>query len=180
MRDGEGREVDFRNSVILMTSNLGSDRIMDMTAETPEISSAQLLEAIRPLLTDHFQPALLARFQPIVYKPLTVEVLANIVHMKLVRIGERLQRQHGVSLTCDEALLSALAQACLIRESGARNVDSLLNELILPVVAREMLTRMQIGEMPDEARLSLTGDGDLAIDFVVHRASVDSVDAAVP
>ena len=180
MRDGEGREVDFRNSVILMTSNLGSDRIMDLTADAPEISGAQLLDVIRPLLADHFQPALLARFQPIVYKPLTVDVLAEIVRMKLARIGERLQRQHGVSLTCPAALLSTLAQACLIRESGARNVDSLLNEKILPVVAREILSRMQTGDMPDETRLGLTEEGDLTIDFVAHRTSVDTIDAAAP
>jgi type VI secretion system protein VasG len=179
MRDGEGREVDFRNSVILMTSNLGSDRVMDLTAEVPGIDSAQLLEAIRPVLTDHFQPALLARFQPIVYKPLTVVALAEIVHMKLGRIGERLQRQHGISLTCDDVLLSTLAEACLIRESGARNIDSLLNEQILPVVAREVLTRMQTGDMPDETRLSLSEGGGLAIDFVVHRVRGDTTDAAI-
>ena len=180
MRDGEGREVDFRNSVILMTSNLGSDRIMDLTIETPGIGSAQLLEAIRPVLTDHFQAALLARFQPIVYKPLAVDALAEIVRMKLGRIGERLLRQHGISLTCDDALLSTLAEACLIRESGARNVDSMLNEQILPVVAREVLTRMQTGDMPDETRLSLSEEGNLAIDFVVHRANVDTIKAATP
>ena len=180
MRDGEGREVDFRNSVILMTSNLGSDRIMDLTADAPEISGAPLLDVIRPLLADHFQPALLARFQPIVYKPLTVDMLAEIVRMKLARIGERLQRQHGVSLTCAAALLSTLAQACLIRESGARNVDSLLNEKILPVVAREILSRMQTGDVPDETRLGLTEEGDLAIEFVAHRTSVDTIDAAAP
>jgi type VI secretion system protein VasG len=178
MRDGEGREVDFRNCVILMTSNLGSDQIMNLTADTPEITGSQLLEAIRPLLVDHFQPALLARFQPIVYKPLSVDALTEIVRLKLERIGGRLRRRHGVSLTFDDALLSTLAEACLIRESGARNVDSLLNEKVLPVVAREMLTRMQSGEMPDETRLSLSGEGDLAIDFVTHRAGGDAIDAA--
>ncbi|HTC27146.1 hypothetical protein [Dyella sp.] len=89
-------------------------------------------------------------------------------------------RQHGISLTCDDALLSTLAEACLIRESGARNVDSMLNEQILPVVAREVLTRMQTGDMPDETRLSLSEEGNLAIDFVVHRANVDTIKAATP
>ncbi|GLQ48625.1 type VI secretion system ATPase TssH [Dyella flava] len=174
MRDGEGREVDFRNCVIIMTSNLGAERIMDRVDADPTISSETLLADIRPVLTDHFQAALLARFQPIVYRPLDVDALAAIVRMKLARTSERLQRQHGMALYCDDALLVALAEACLVRESGARNVDSLLNVQVLPALAGEILLRMQSGEMPDEARLSLSESGGLVIDFVNHVGVPDT------
>jgi type VI secretion system protein VasG len=179
MRDGEGREVDFRNCVIIMTSNLGAERIMDRVDADPEISSDALLADIRPILTDHFQAALLARFQPIVYRPLDVDALIAIVRMKLARIGERSQRQHGMALHCDDALLATLAQSCLVRESGARNVDSLLNTQVLPALAREILVRMQSGEMPDEARLIRSESGGLAIDFVDHARVPDTGGASV-
>lgn len=185
MRDGEGREINFRNCVILMTSNLGSAQIMEMTADNPAVSNAELLAAIRPELSAHFQPALLARFQPIAYRPLTVEALTTIVGMKLAKVGERLTRQYDIALTCEPSLLASLAQACLIRESGARNVDSLLNEQILPVVSRELLERMSNGENLSGVRLSISADDQLVIDFASseHAADTrvnDATDAVVP
>ncbi|GFZ98872.1 type VI secretion system ATPase TssH [Dyella caseinilytica] len=173
MRDGEGREVDFRNSVILMTSNLGAEQIMDQVDTDPDISSEALLADIRPILTDHFQAALLARFQPIVYRPLDAEALTAIVRMKLMHVGERLRRQHGIALHCEDVLLATLAQACLIRESGARNVDGLLNTQVLPVLAREILLRMQGGEVLGEICLGLSESGGLAIDFVSRACALD-------
>ncbi|MFL9996514.1 type VI secretion system ATPase TssH [Paraburkholderia sediminicola] len=177
MRDGEGREIDFRNCVILMTSNLGSAQIDEATAENPAISQDELLEAIRPQLVAHFQPALLARFQTLVYRPLEAAALESIVKLKIGKVAERLRRQHNVALTCDEALTASLAQLCLARESGARNVDAFLNQRILPAVSRELLARMADGLAPAEIRLSMSADGNLTIDFVdradgEHDASV--------
>lgn len=83
MRDGEGREIDFRNTVILMTSNLGSDHIMQLLDEQPEASEGDLQELLRPILRDHFQPALLARFQTVIYRPLAESAMRTIVEMKL-------------------------------------------------------------------------------------------------
>jgi type VI secretion system protein VasG len=166
MRDGEGREIDFRNCVILMTSNLGSAQIDEATAENPAISQDELLEAIRPQLVAHFQPALLARFQTLVYRPLEAAALESIVKLKIGKVAERLRRQHDVALTCDEALTASLAQLCLARESGARNVDAFLNQRILPAVSRELLTRMADSLAPAEIRLSMSADGNLTIDFV--------------
>lgn len=177
MRDGEGREIDFRNCVILMTSNLGSVQIDEATAENPETSQGELLEAIRPALVAHFQPALLARFQTLVYRPLTVDALVSIVRLKVAKIAERLRRQYDIALTCDDALTGSLAQLCLVRESGARNVDAFLNQRILPAVSRELLARMASGEMPVGIRLSTSpmgtsfgalADSYLTIDFVDH------------
>jgi type VI secretion system protein VasG len=177
MRDGEGREIDFRNCVIVMTSNLGSAHIDEATAENPAILQDELLETIRPQLVAHFQPALLARFQTLVYRPLEAAALESIVKLKIGKAAERLRRQHNVALSSDEPLTASLAQLCLARESGARNVDAFLNQRILPAVSRELLTRMADGLAPAGIRLSMSDKGNLTIDFV-DRADGDR-DASV-
>jgi type VI secretion system protein VasG len=165
MRDGEGREIDFRNCVILMTSNLGSAQIDKATNDSPEIAHEALLEAIHPQLVAHFQPALLARFQTLVYRPLDVAALAAIVRLKLAKIAERLRRQHDVELVCDDSLIGSMAELCLARESGARNVDAFLNQRVLPAVSRELLIRMANGAAPAKIHLSSSAEGNLTIDF---------------
>ncbi|RBB33081.1 type VI secretion system ATPase TssH [Burkholderia reimsis] len=166
MRDGEGREIDFRNCVILMTSNLGSAQIDEATVDDPDIAQAALLETIHPELVAHFQPALLARFQTLVYRPLDATALASIVRLKLAKVGDRLRRQHGVELACDDSLIGAMAELCLARESGARNVDAFLNQRILPTVSRELLARMASRAAPAKIALSSSAEGNLTIDFV--------------
>ncbi|WP_028210795.1 type VI secretion system ATPase TssH [Paraburkholderia mimosarum] len=179
MRDGEGREINFRNCVILMTSNLGSARIDEVTTDSPDIAQAALLEAIHPQLVAHFQPALLARFQTLVYRPLDVAALAAIVRMKLAKVAERLHRQHDIELVCDDSLIGALAELCLARESGARNVDAFLNQRILPTVSRELLARMAGGATPGKIVLSSSAEGNLSIDFVDHDQP-ETVTSALP
>ncbi|MPV65019.1 type VI secretion system ATPase TssH [Burkholderia sp. BE17] len=174
MRDGEGREIDFRNCVIVMTSNLGSAQIDDATAEDPAITHAALREAVHPQLVAHFQPALLARFQTLVYRPLGAAALASIVRIKLDKIAERLHRQHAVTLTCADDLIEAIAQHCVSRESGARSVDAFLNQRVLPVVSRELLERMASGTTPGQILLSATTEGSLTIDFVDAPAAGDT------
>ncbi len=90
MRDGEGREIDFRNTVILMTANLGSDLLTQLLDEQPEASESDLHELLRPVLRGHFQPALLARFQTVIYRPLPAGALRAIVGMKLGQVSQRL------------------------------------------------------------------------------------------
>ncbi|PXX25502.1 MULTISPECIES: type VI secretion system ATPase TssH [Burkholderia] len=166
MRDGEGREIDFRHCVIVMTSNLGSAQIDDATAKDPAITHAALRETVHPQLVSHFQPALLARFQTLVYRPLGAAALASIVRIKLDKIAERLHRQHAVTLTCADDLIESIAQHCVSRESGARSVDAFLNQRVLPVVSRELLGRMASGITPGQILLSATAEGSLTIDFV--------------
>ncbi|WP_415839057.1 AAA family ATPase, partial [Pluralibacter gergoviae] len=91
MRDGEGREIDFRNTVILMTANLGSDAIMELLDEKPDAADGELQELLRPVLRDHFQPALLARFQTVIYRPLNEAAMRAIVEMKLAQVSQRLR-----------------------------------------------------------------------------------------
>ncbi|MGH8779849.1 type VI secretion system ATPase TssH [Paraburkholderia sp.] len=189
MRNGEGREIDFRHCVILMTSNLGSEQIDDATRENPAASQSELLDAIHPSLVAHFQPALLARFQTLVYRPLDADALASIVRLKIMKIAERLCRQYEVDLIFDDALTVSLAQRCLLRESGARNVDALLNQHVLPAVSRELLVRMGStatsktgrGSIPSCIHLSATDDGNLTIDFIdIHRDKDDARDERDP
>ncbi|WP_028217503.1 type VI secretion system ATPase TssH [Paraburkholderia oxyphila] len=178
MRDGEGREIDFRNCVMLMTSNLGSAQIDEATADSPDIAQTALLEAIHPQLLAHFQPALLARFQTLVYRPLDATALTAIVRLKLAKVAERLCRQHDVELVCDDSLIGSMAELCLAREAGARNVDAFLNQRILPSISRELLTRMATGTAPAKILLSSSAEGNLTIDFLNHGAPAAAEPAA--
>ncbi|MDR5735823.1 type VI secretion system ATPase TssH [Caballeronia sp. LZ025] len=170
MRDGEGREIDFSNCVILMTSNLGSAQIDEATTDNPEIAQAALLDAIHEPLVKHFQPALLARFQTLAYRPLNVDAIAAIVRLKLEKIAGRLKRQHDVTLLCEDSLIASLAQLCLARESGARSVDAFLDQRILPAVSQELLARMTSGAAPAAIHLASSEDGNLTIEFVEREA----------
>lgn len=142
MRDGEGREIDFRNTVILMTANLGSDHLMQLLDEQPEATHSDLHELLRPILRDHFQPALLARFQTLIYRPLDATALRTIVEMKLAQVAKRLNKHYGLQCTIEESLYDTLVAACLLPDTGARNIDSLLNQQILPVLSQQLLGRM--------------------------------------
>ena len=153
MRDGEGREIDFRNTVILMTSNLGSDLIMQMLEEQPEATEPDLHELLRPVLRDHFQPALLARFQTVIYRPLAQAAMRTIVEMKLAQVSKRLNRHYGMKTDIHESLYDALTAACLLPDTGARNVDSLLNQQILPVLSQQLLMHMAAGQKPQHLTL---------------------------
>ena len=169
MRDGEGRTIDFRNTVILMTSNLGSEQILAAAdaavAAGAELATGTLMEAIRPMLVDHFQPALLARFQTIVYRPLSAEAMALIVRMKLGKVAERIARRFGVPLRCGDTLVAELVRACLLPDSGARNIDSLLDQQILPVLSRELLVRMAGQQAPASIHLSFSEDDGIGLNF---------------
>ncbi|WP_447439402.1 type VI secretion system ATPase TssH [Enterobacter cloacae] len=165
MRDGEGREIDFRNTVILMTSNLGSDHIMHLLDEQPEATEPELHELLRPLLRDHFQPALLARFQTVIYRPLTQEAMRTIVEMKLAQVSKRLNRHYGLTTHIDESLYDALTAACLLPDTGARNIDSLLNQQILPVLSQQLLTHMAAKQKPASLTLGWCEEEGIGLAF---------------
>ncbi|MGR7129893.1 type VI secretion system ATPase TssH [Klebsiella aerogenes] len=164
MRDGEGREIDFRNTVILMTSNLGSDRLMQMLKEQPEATESDLHDLLRPVLREHFQPALLARFQTIIYRPLSQPAMRKIVNMKLNQVSQRLYRHYGMTTDIAEGLYDALTDACLLPDTGARNIDSLLNQQILPVLSQQLLSHLAAGLKP--LHLALDWDEEEGISLV--------------
>lgn len=165
MRDGEGREIDFRNTVILMTSNLGSDPLMQLLDEQPDATEADLHELLRPILRDHFQPALLARFQTVIYRPLAEPAMRTIVKMKLAQVSKRLHRHYGLATNIGESLYDALTSACLLPDTGARNVDSLLNQQILPVLSQQLLAQMAARQKPLSLRLSWSEKEGIVLEF---------------
>ncbi|MDD2050627.1 type VI secretion system ATPase TssH [Pseudomonas putida] len=145
VNDGEGREIDFRNTLILMTSNLGSERISTL-CENGERPSAEILEeTIRPVLSKHFKPALLARMRVVPYYPVGGPVLRELIEIKLGRLGERLSRRQLEFSYCQN-LVDHLAERCTQSESGARLIDHLLDLHVLPLVADRLLDAMATGE----------------------------------
>lgn len=165
MRDGEGREIDFRNTVILMTANLGSDHLLQFLAEQPEAPDAALHELLRPILREHFQPALLARFQTVIYRPLAAQALRVIVKIKLDQVTQRLQRHYGLNCLIEESLYDTLVAACLLPDSGARNIDSLLNQQILPVLSQQLLQHLAEQKKPKSLVLGYNEQEGITLEF---------------
>ncbi|WP_446029163.1 type VI secretion system ATPase TssH [Lelliottia amnigena] len=165
MRDGEGREIDFRNTVILMTSNLGGDHLMQLLDEQPDATEADLHELVRPLLRDHFQPALLARFQTVIYRPLNEPAMRTIVEMKLAQVSQRLYRHYGLTTDISESLYDTLTSACLLPDTGARNIDSLLNQQILPVLSQQLLSHMAAKQKPSSLQLTWDDEQGIVLAF---------------
>ncbi|EPI0663266.1 type VI secretion system ATPase TssH [Klebsiella quasipneumoniae] len=165
MRDGEGREIDFRNTVILMTANLGSDLLMQLLDEQPEASESDLHELLRPVLRGHFQPALLARFQTVIYRPLPAAALRAIVGMKLGQVSQRLACHYGMNTTLSESLFDVLTEACLLPDTGARNVDILLNQQILPALSQQLLSHMAAGHKPNHVTLGYHEEEGIVMAF---------------
>jgi type VI secretion system protein VasG len=146
--DAEGRQIDFRNTIIILTSNTASSTMMQAClnktpAEMPK--PEQLLEAIRPQLMKQFKPAFLGRLATVPFYPIADEVLANIIRLKLNRIGQRVRDNHGATFEYDEALVNAVLSRCTEVDSGARNVDTILNGTLLPEIADSVLAQMAEG-----------------------------------
>ncbi|MBW2958687.1 type VI secretion system ATPase TssH [Hafnia paralvei] len=179
MRDGEGREIDFRNTVILMTANLGSDELMALLEQQPEASDSILHELLRPILRDHFQPALLARFQTLIYRPLDAVALRRIVAIKLGQVAKRLQRHYGLTCHIEESLMDTLVAACLLPDTGARNIDSLLNQQILPVLSQQLLQRLAQQRKPDSLTLGFNDEEGITLDFGDEHNGEADTDCAV-
>ncbi|MEL7937116.1 type VI secretion system ATPase TssH [Pseudomonas delhiensis] len=177
MRDGEGREIDFRNTVILMTSNLGSDLLQALLEERPQASDGELQELLRPVLREHFQPALLARFQTLVYRPLDADALKRIVAIKLGQVAKRMQRHYGIACQVDDGLADALVAACLLPDSGARNIDSLLNQQILPVLSQQLLQRQAQQRKTTGVTLGYCADDGIALEFSEEPSGLEGAEA---
>ena len=168
MRDGEGRVIDFRNTVILMTANLGSDKLIALLHDQPDATHSDLHELMHPILQAHFQPAMLSRFQTLIYRPLNAAALRTIIEMKLSQVAERLNRHYGLKCNIEPALYDALVNACLLPETGARNIDSMLNEQILPVLSQQLLCRPSAKWQNTSLTLSWDDDNGVVLEFIDH------------
>jgi type VI secretion system protein VasG len=165
LADGEGRVIDFKNTVIIMTSNLATDLITNAAPPGGEIPSLEDLTAlVKPTLTAHFKPALLGRMTVVPYIPIGPEALLGIARMKLGHVARRAMESHGIKLEVDDAVVEAIAARCREVESGARNVDHILRGTVLPLVSSEILSRMAQEKSLESMRLILNAQGSIAIE----------------
>ena len=147
LEDGEGREIDFKNTVILLTSNVASDTIMKLCADPDTLPEPNALtEAIRPELLERFPAALLGRLVVVPYYPIVPEILRLIIRLQLDRIVDRVRANHRAELAYGDELVGAIEARCTEPESGARAVDHILTHSLLPEMSADLLSRMASGE----------------------------------
>ena len=165
MEDAEGREIDFKNTIIILTTNACTDSMMKMCADpetTPDPEN--LVKALKPELNKIFKPAFLGRMLIVPYYPIRDEALQKIIHLKLHRIKNRLYENHRVTLSYDDTLVKEVAHRCTEVESGARNVDNILTNTLLPEMSRQLLGRMAEGEKLERITISIGEDGGFVYD----------------
>ena len=161
MEDGEGREIDFRNTIILLTSNAATDTFMKLCADPETMPDSQgMLQALKPELNKIFKPAFLGRLLIVPYYPVRDEALKQIIRLKLGKIQRRLMETHKIALEYDDILLNEVAGRCTEVESGARNVDNILSNTMLPDLSRQILSRIAEGAAADKVSISVK-DGAL-------------------
>jgi type VI secretion system protein VasG len=154
MEDGTGRRIDFKNTLILLTSNVGTEIIMD-AAKRPKPPEAEVLAvALKPALLEVFPPALLGRLVTIPYYPLTPEMLAGIVRLQLGRIAKRIEENHRAELVVDQSAIDRIVSLCNDPDSGGRVIDNIITNTILPALSREILKRSLAREEIHEAKVS--------------------------
>ncbi|GGX39259.1 type VI secretion system ATPase TssH [Saccharospirillum salsuginis] len=211
MRDGEGREIDFKNTILLMTSNLGSELIQErctpsttmqdavrqamaeaeaeaeaegeQEADAPEHEAAvseqdenanpfqpptlgELAELVQPVISGHFAPALAARMQTVPFRALSEEALASIIQLKLEQMAERLQSEYKIELRCDQEALAQLVERCRVSESGARLVNRVIEQQLMPGIANQLLHYIAEGDLPDILKLDADEQGQLGFVFL--------------
>ncbi len=163
MKDGEGRDIDFKNTVIIMTSNAGTDLIAKLFAD-PETApdAAGLADALRPELAKYFKPAFLGRVTIVPYFPLPDAIIRQIVAMQLRRIQARVHDSYRASFEWDPVLVETIAARCTESSSGARNVENILSRTLLPELSAEVLTRLAEGKQVGTVHVGLKPDGTFA------------------
>ena len=165
MEDGEGREIDFKNTIIILTTNAGTDTMAKLCADPETTPSADgLVKALKPELNKLFKPALLGRLVIIPYFPIRDESMKLIINLKLGKIKRRIHENHKINLTYDDTLVNEVAKRCTEVESGARNVDNILTNTLLPEISRQLLGRMATGEPMERIHVGIGEDGSFVYD----------------
>jgi type VI secretion system protein VasG len=165
LSDGEGREIDFKNTVIFLTSNLATDVITEMTKGDERPPDDAIMGAVRPILSQYFKPALLARMAVVPFYTLRADAMKGIVRLKLEKLAERLMQNNKMQLTYTDTVVDQITDRCTEVETGARNIDYILSGNIMPRMSQEILTHMSEGGMPSAVRLDLNKDGSFKIEF---------------
>jgi len=180
MEDGEGRQINFKNSIIILTTNAGSATLMKLCADPETMPASEgLVTALKPELDKTFKPAFLGRTVIIPYLPVRDEVLEQIIVLKLGKIQRRVQETHRVTLVCDDAVIHAVAARCTEVESGARNVDNILTNTLLPDVSRMLLEGLAAGQKPSAIRVGIADDGNFSYAPETHP-TIPSSEARLP
>jgi type VI secretion system protein VasG len=166
MKDGEGRDIDFKNTVIIMTSNAGTDTIARLCADPDTAPDPQTLaEAVRPDLLKVFKPAFLGRINTVVFYPLSEKVLRMIVGIQLNRIRKRVKEAYGVPFEVAPEVTDAIVARCHEVESGARNIQAILNRTLLPELSALILERLASGGSVGSVHVGMGSDGSFAYDI---------------
>jgi type VI secretion system protein VasG len=160
LRDGEGRDIDFRHTVVLMTSNAGADTILRLCADPMTVPEpAALTEALGGDLLKYFKPAFLSRVTVVPFFPLSDEVMRRITELQLARVAARTWEHYRAELGYDPELVTAIVERCKEVQTGARNIDHILTRTLLPELAAEFLARMGSGESIARVHISLGDSG---------------------
>lgn len=161
LEDGEGRLIDFKNTTILLTSNAGSSAIMKVCLSQPVEEwpdAIELIEHLKPSLYKQFKPAFLGRMRIVPYFPLHDDLLVKIIHHKLGKVTARLEKQYGTRVQYSEPLVETILQRCTEVDSGARNVDHILNSTILPELATQILVALAEQKLPKHIMIDVKND----------------------
>lgn len=165
LSDGEGKEISFKNTIIILTSNLATDIIEDYCATNKEIDIETIESDIRPALTKHFKPALLGRMTVIPFLSLNDEAMKAITVLKLAKLQKRLQNNNKMVLTYDDKVVQQIVSRCTEVQSGARNIEHIINTKVLPTLSKEILSKMGEDTMPNSVHISVDKDGNFTIEF---------------
>lgn len=165
MGDGEGREINFRNTILFLTSNLATDIITEMTRDGQRPGMDVLVPAIRPILSNWFKPALLARMNIVPFMTLDASAMSGIVRLKLNKMAKQLMNNNKMKFSYSEAVVETIAARCTEVETGARNIDYIVRGTIMPQLSQEILAHMTTGGMPSAVQLDIGADGCFSMKF---------------
>jgi type VI secretion system protein VasG len=166
LSDGEGRVIDFKNTVIIMTSNLATDILTNLGMQDPRPSVEELTAAIRPALSRHFRPALLARMTIVPFYPIGEESMKEIVGLKLGQLRKRLMDNHAIVLEYPAQVVEQIARRCTEVETGARNIDHIMQGTLLPRISSEILQKMAEGALPEKLEITIDDKGEFQLRFM--------------
>jgi type VI secretion system protein VasG len=166
LEDGEGREIDFKNCIILLTSNIGTDTIMKLCADPETMPDPDgIVQAIKPELNQAFKPALLGRLVTVPFYPISDEIMRLIIRLQLGKIRKRIADNHGAQFSYDDSVIETVAKRCTDVDSGARNVYNILTGTMLPEMSGEVLSRMADGQSISKVHVSTGDDGNFVYKF---------------
>ncbi len=165
LNDGEGRAIDFKNTLIIMTSNLATQEIEALTQQADSITATEIADGIRPVLNHYFKPALLARMNVIPYLPLADDAMFDIIRHKLNKLGERLKKNHNLSLEYADSLVEFVLGHCRLSETGARNIDAVINRQLLPRLSTQLLSHSSDDQQYNSITVTVDEQGNIEYVF---------------